>query len=348
MSDSRAEAIRSRSHALGFHRVGIARAGALADDFARYEEFLRRGYHGAMGWLAEDRETRRDVDGPGILDGARAVVVCALSYHRGDEPSPMEGARIARYARGRDYHNFLRKRLRRLAAWMRATFGAEARPVVDTAPVLERAWARRAGVGFVGRNGCIIAPGLGSYILLGEVVTDLDLAPDEPVEERCGECRRCLDACPTDAFVASHVLDARRCVSYLTIEQPEGFPAALRGAVGDRIFGCDDCQDVCPFNRTRAPDGTTTRDFAPDPRWRELPPESWLALEDEAFRARTEGSPLARPGADGMARNAAVVLGNIGGRRHLPVLRACAATHRSAVVREAAAWAAAKIESREE
>lgn len=349
MPDARSitERVRARAEAYGFHRVGFARATPLDDDHARYTQWLAEGHHGAMGWLAEDREARRDVGHAGILVGARSVVVCALSYHRGDEPSPMPGATVARYARGRDYHNFLRKRLRKLAAWMRAELGAEARPLVDTAPVLERAWARRAGVGFVGRNGCIIAPGLGSYLLLGEVVTDLALDADEPIEQRCGSCTRCLDLCPTKAFTAPMVLDARRCLSYLTIEQPGPIPEAFRAPLGDRIFGCDACQEVCPFNRTGAPSTESTRDFASDGRWEGVTPEALVAMAPDDYARLAEGTPLARPGAAGMARNAAVVLGNTGSRRHLPVLREAAAGHASEAVREAAAWAAGAIAARE-
>ncbi len=339
--------VRARAAAFGFHRVGFARAAPLVDDHARYERWLADGLHGDMTWLANERDARRDVEHPWILPGARSVVVCALSYHRGDEPSPIEGAAVARYARGRDYHNFFRKKLRKLAAWMRSEFGAEARPTVDTSPVLERAWARLAGVGFVGKNGCIIAPGLGSYLLLGEVVTDLALDPDEPIEQRCGSCTRCLDLCPTRAFVEPMVLDARRCVSYLTIERAGPIDAALRPLMGDRIFGCDDCQDVCPFNRTAPPPAESTREFASDGRWSALPPERLVAVEPEVFDRVAEGSCLARPGADGMARNAAVVLGNTGSRRHLAVLRETAASHRSETVREAAAWAVDAIEARE-
>lgn len=348
MADDVTARVKARALALGFHRVGVARAGPLVEDFDRYERFVDAGYHGEMTWLADDRDARRDVDHEGILPGARAVVVCALSYHRGDEASPMPGATVARYARGRDYHNFLRKRLRKLASWMRAALGAEARPMVDTAPVLERAWAARAGVGFVGKNGCIIAPGLGSYLLLGEVVTDLALAPDAPMEPRCGACTRCLDLCPTRAFVAPRVLDARACLAYLTIEQRGPVPEAHRAAMGDRIFGCDACQEVCPFDATAPPPADTTRDFADDGRWRDVPPEAFLTMDAARWARLSEGSPLARPGLDAMARNAAVVLGNAGARRHLPVLREAARGHASPVVREAAAWAVGRIEQRPE
>lgn len=338
--------VRARAAAFGFHRVGFARATPLDDDHARYERWVADGLHGDMAWLANDRDVRRDVGHEGVLVGAKSVVVCAISYHRGDEGSPLQGATVARYARGRDYHNFFRKRLRKLAAWMRSEFGAEARPTVDTAPVLERAWARLAGVGFVGKNGCIIAPGLGSYLLLGEVVTDLALDPDEPLEARCGSCTRCLDLCPTKALVAPAVLDARRCVSYLTIETSGPIEPALRAPMGDRIFGCDDCQDVCPFNRTAPPPAESTRDFASDGRWSTETPETLLTMDADRYARLAEGTPLARPGADAMARNAAVVLGNTGARRHLPVLREAASSHRSEVVREAASWAIGEIEAR--
>ncbi|MBI5512915.1 MAG: tRNA epoxyqueuosine(34) reductase QueG [Deltaproteobacteria bacterium] len=337
------ETVRRKALALGFHRVGVARAEALAVDHPRYLSWLARGLPPGLGYLAENVHTRARVDTPEVLEGARSVVVCALSYHRGDEPGP-EG--IARYARGRDYHNFLRKRLRRLAAFLRVTFGAEARPVVDTAPVLERAWARLAGVGFVGKNGCVIAPGLGSYLLLGEVVTTLELPPDEPLEERCGACTRCLDACPSGAFRAPWVLDPSRCVSYLTIEHRGPIAPALREPLGPWLFGCDACQEVCPFNRTAPPSRHSTRDFAPLPRWKDHPPEALLSLTEDTFRALTEGTALVRAGREGLCRNAALVLGNTGSRRHLPVLARAHASDPSPVVREAAGDALARLAAR--
>lgn len=339
------DAIRAKARSLGFHRVGFADVGPLQEDHPRYLAWIAAGHHGEMSWLADNAEVRRDARGPGVLGDARSVIVCALSYHRGDEASPMPGATIARYARGGDYHNFLRKRLRRLAAWMRQEFGAGARPLVDTAPLLERAWASRAGVGFVGRNGCIIAPGLGSYLLLGEVVTNLALPADEPMEMRCGSCTRCLDACPTQAFVASHILDARRCVSYLTIEHAGAVDPTLRAGVGERIFGCDDCQDVCPFNRTAPPPRSETAGFAPDPRWRDASPESILSMDPARWDALAQGSPLARPGWPRMARNAALVLGNVGERKHLPVLQAHA-QRSEGIHKEAAEWAIMEITRR--
>lgn len=339
--------VRAHALGLGFHRVGVASAQRLDADYARFTRWLAEGGHGEMRWLERDPDARADVRHPRLLPSAKSVVVCALSYHRGDEPSPLEEGSIARYARGRDYHNFFRRKLRKLAAWIRATYGAVAAPYVDNGPLLERAWAQRAGVGFVGKNGLIIAPGLGSYILLGEVVTGLELVADAPMEERCGACTRCLDACPTRAFVRPWVLDARRCVSYLTIELDGAIPEALREGVGGNVLGCDVCQEVCPYNRTAPLPRERTEDFAPDPRWRGRGLASLLTLGDEEFSALTRGSPAARLGRDGIARNAAVALGNVGKRVHLPVLQRVAREHSSEHVRDAARWAAGRIESRE-
>ncbi len=346
-SAEHAARVKARALTLGFHRVGITSVEPLTVDHERYLAFVAEGRHGAMDWLADNQEARRGMAHPGILTHARSVIVCAMAYHRAGDERTVPGATIARYARGRDYHNFMRRRLRRLATWLRAEYSADARPMVDTAPVLERAWARRAGVGFVGKNGCVIAPGLGSYILLGEVATSIELASDAPIAERCGACRLCLDACPTQAFTSPYTLDPRRCVSYLTIEQQGSIPVELRAAVGNRLFGCDDCQDVCPYNHVRAPDAHGTRDFAALPRWQETALESLVGLDAAGFDALTAGTALGRAGRVGLARNAAVVMGNTGGRRHLPVLRHAAESDPSDVVRETALWAIGRVVSRE-
>ncbi len=340
--------LRARAATLGFHRVGVAAATPLDDDFARYRAFVDAGYHGTMDYLAADPGTRARVDTPQLLEGARSVIVCALAYHRPEvdgEATGPTGATIARYARGGDYHNFFRKRVRSLAAWLRVKVpGSSARPVVDTAPLLERAWARRAGVGFIGKNGMVIVPGLGSYVVLGEVLTTVALAPDEPMDSRCGECTRCLDACPTDAFPAPFVLDARRCISYLTIELRDEIPQALRAGVGDRLFGCDVCQEVCPYNRTAPADPRTTAQFAPRAALREMDLAGLATLDETRFDALTRGSPLARPMRAGLVRNAVVVMGNSRDRRHLPVLRDVATRDPDGVVRNTAASAIETIE----
>ncbi len=335
-------AVRARAEALGFDAVGIAAATPpLQQDHERYRAFLEEGMHGEMEYLAASPEVRARVDTSDILEGARSVVCLARRYQRpvGEEAQdPPFARRIARYARGRDYHNGLRKKLRQLARFVRG-LGPEvrARPLCDDAPVLERAWAARAGLGFVGKNGMLIVPGQGSFVLLGEVVTTLELEPDAPVPGRCGECTACLDACPTGALVRPFVLDARRCVSYLTIELRGPVPESQRAGVGEHLFGCDDCQTVCPFNRSERPRAGATAAFAPHARWAETSLEDLLAPDLSArWPELAQGSPLHRATPEGLARNAAIILGNTGQGEE--ALRTAAASHPSPVVRDAAAW----------
>jgi epoxyqueuosine reductase len=214
---------------------------------------------------------------------------------------------------------------------------------VDSMPIFERAWAQRAGLGFIGKNCCLIVPGLGSHLFLTVVVTSARLPEDAPIKERCGECTRCLDACPTEAFMGSRELDARRCISYLTIEQRGAIAPELMEQMGSWMFGCDVCQDVCPFNATSPLPPEKTTPFAPDPRRGELSAAEILQMGEDEFSAFAEGSPMKRPGRAGLSRNAAIVLGNSGDKRHLPVLQATAQEHDSVLVRETAQWAADKL-----
>jgi epoxyqueuosine reductase len=267
-----------------------------------------------MEYLAENVEVRRRLDTDDILPGAKSVICVGRRYGRSaaaEAGDPALARGIARYARGQDYHVFLRKRLRQLAAFVRRLGpGIEARPLADTAPVLERAWASRAGLGFVGKHGLLITPGQGSYQLLGEVVTTLSLRVDAPIAERCGSCTRCLDACPTSAFVAPFVLDPRRCISFLTIEQRAAPPDELREAIGEHLFGCDDCQDVCPFNRAAPPPADATAPFAPLPRWSAIGLDDLAGLDEASWNEAALGTPLHRAGRAGVARNAVVVAAN--------------------------------------
>lgn len=329
-----------KAAALGFDAVGFASAQPpLEADFERYREFLDQGMHGDMAWLAEGADLRRNVEG--LLEGAQTVVCLARRYQRADEDGDPPLARgIARYARGHDYHNGLRKKLRRLAAFVR-TLGDDvrARPLCDEEPILERAWAARAGLGFVGKNGLLIVPGHGSYVLLGEVLTTLAIEPDPPMPERCGSCTRCLDACPTRAFPRPFVLDARRCVAYLTIELRGDVPTELREGVGEHLFGCDDCQSVCPFTRGHKT-AARTDTFAPLEQWSTTRLADLLAPDLESrFGELTRGSPLFRAGPEGLARNAAIVLGNRNDASARSVLQVAASAHPSDVVRRAATWA---------
>jgi epoxyqueuosine reductase len=347
--------VRRAARELGFHAAAFARCGPdvrLDQDVARWEAFVTGGMHGEMEWLARHASVRGRLDGEGMLPGARSVVCLARRYPQGDGDESETTKAIARYARGRDYHKFLRRRLLRLADFIRA-LGTEEAPVharvfCDDDPVFERAWAARAGLGFVGKNGMLIVPGVGSMVLLGEVVTTLELDAGAPMTERCGACTRCLDACPTRAFVAPFVLDPRRCVSYLTIEHKSPIEPELREAMGAHLFGCDDCQTVCPFNAgavARAPTLDDDGDpFAPLEQWSLVGLEDLLGLDDEGWRVLREGTPIGRAGRPALARNAAIVLGNRGDRRAIPALRLAASGHDDATVREAAAWALERIE----
>jgi epoxyqueuosine reductase len=351
------EQIVAEARRLGFDAVGVARADLpLEADFARYEAFVDTGMHGGMAWLAASREARRRLDSDHILLGAKSVICVAQRYGRTAEDEARDPAlaqTIARYARGRDYHNGLRKKLRKLARLVRSLgppdTPVEARPLCDDAPVLERAWAARSGLGFVGKNGLLIVPGVGSLVLLGEVVTTLELEPDSSIPERCGACTRCLDVCPTNAFPLPFVLDPRRCVAYLTIENRDVIPESLREGVGDRLFGCDDCQTVCPFNaRSRkVPGEAVDARFEADARWAATSLRELVALDDATYAEFRQGTPVARATRVGLARNAAVVLGNRGDRADLEVLEIARTRHDAEIVREAAAWAIARIEARE-
>ncbi|HJL15730.1 MAG TPA: tRNA epoxyqueuosine(34) reductase QueG [Sandaracinaceae bacterium LLY-WYZ-13_1] len=346
MSEELRRRLEARAQALGFARLGVARVEPLDREAEALRRWLARGHHASMGWMDDTAEVRLDPTHPGMLPGATRVVVLATSYARNDARQGPPPSVVAGYARGRDYHNVVGKRMRKLARLVRDE-GHAARASVDSVPVLERAWAQRAGVGFVGKNCCLIVPGLGSHVFLSTLVTDAPLRVDAPMEERCGSCRRCLDACPTDAFVGARALDARRCLSYLTIEHRGPIDPALRRPLGGHLFGCDDCQDVCPFNRTAAPPDEATAPFAADPRL-DVPVEALLEMNEDEHREWARGSPLRRPGREGLARNAALVLGNRGERRHLPALRRAAETDPSETVREAARWAVERIERRED
>jgi epoxyqueuosine reductase len=307
--------VRQRAIELGFDVVGVARADEpLSIEHDRYRAFIEAGMHGAMSYLAQHGEVRRTLDGPGILQGARSVVCVGRRYARSaaeESKDPPLAQGIARYARGQDYHGHLRKKLRKLAEFIRTLGpGIEARALCDIEPVLERAWAARAGLGFVGKNGLMIVPGQGSYIMLGEVVTTLVLTPGVPIHDRCGSCTRCLDACPTSAFAAPFVLDPRRCIAYLTIEQREPPAEALREGIGEHVFGCDVCQEVCPYNRTAPPPVEQTRQFWPLPRWEQMDLPDLVAMSADDFFQATEGTPLRRAHREGLARNAVIAAAN--------------------------------------
>ncbi len=335
--------VKEEADAVGFARVGVAEAGALQQEAEHLDAWLAAGHHGQMSWMARTASVRKDPRDPNMLENAKSVIVMAAPYGRRNGYEGPPPARIAKYAVGRDYHNVLTKKSRKVARVLQDA-GFVARVAVDSKPVFERAWAERAGVGFVGKNCCLIVPGVGSHVFLACVVTTAPLSPDEPMSRRCGTCTLCLDACPTRAFVGPRSLDARRCISYLTIEHRGAIPVEHRQALGPWVFGCDVCQDVCPYNQTSGV--TSLGAFEPGDRWTGVDAARLLQMTEESFRAWAEGSPVKRARHEGLARNAALVLGNRGGELHLPVLDDARRNHPSEVVREAADWASTELRRR--
>jgi epoxyqueuosine reductase len=310
----------------------VALPASLREDF--YRDWIARRHHGTMQWMERGMEKRADPRE--VLPAARSVVVLAYNYY---QPAPPRRGRLARYALGADYHKVLLRKHKRLCTRMRE-WGGEQKPYVDTGPNLEKPLAALAGIGWQAKNTLVIDREHGQWLFLGVILTTLELPPDEAGRDHCGRCTRCLDACPTQAFPAPYQLDARRCLSYLTIEHRGPFPEAFRRALGDRLFGCDICLEVCPWNRwarmTREAK-FTAREY-PDPR-------DMLAWDEETFRATFAGSPLRRPGLQGWKRNVCVVLGNIGEAADRPALQLLAEGD-DALLAEHAQWALNEISRR--
>ena len=297
------DSVKARALDLGFDRVAIGPASPPehGDAFRRWVE---AGYAGTMAYL--ERRLGERVDPVRVLPGARSVVCVALNYYQGEPAPDPTWAPVARYAWGRDYHAVMTPRLDALSAHLAETCGAVSRGYVDTGPVLERDLAARAGLGWIGKNTILIHPEMGSWFLIGVLLTTAALAVDEPLPDRCGSCRACLDACPTGAFAAPYVLDARRCISYLTIEHRGAIDPALEGRLGPWQFGCDVCQDVCPWNR-KSP---VTREGAFLPAAPYPGADAIGAMGDEDLRVRFKGTALLRPKPAGLRRNAAIARDN--------------------------------------
>ncbi|HET6760579.1 MAG TPA: tRNA epoxyqueuosine(34) reductase QueG [Gemmatimonadaceae bacterium] len=335
--------LKAQACGLGFDLVGITSLGPM-ETVRVFDGWLAHGYAGEMDYLSRGAEKRRDSRLP--VPGTTSAIVVGLDYG-GRAPS----GPIARYARGDDYHDVMVAKLDALHEWLESELGSpvSGKAYVDTGPILERDLARRAGLGWFGKNTNLVNPRIGSFFFIGALLVDVDLLPDTPFEaDRCGTCTRCLDACPTGAFVESRVLDATRCISYLTIELKGGIPEDLREQMGSHIYGCDICQDVCPYNvkfaRELREPAFVPRANMEDRDARSLAREL-LAMDDDAFRAAFRGSPITRAKRRGLARNAAVVLGNIGNEEDTPAL-AHAAHDPEPLVREHVAWAVEQIEVR--
>jgi epoxyqueuosine reductase len=300
---NRAQGVKSSAAAKGFDACGIA-AAAPIDPEDRLGEWLRNGYHADMDWMERTRDIRQDVQKK--LPGTRSVVVVARNYYA-PRPDPEEGTgKVARYAWGRDYHRVLLKPLRRLARFIETLEdGAKTYCCIDSGPVLERAWAARAGLGWIGKNSLVLRRDLGSWFFLGTILTTVELTPDSPVPDQCGSCRLCIDACPTDAIVEPGVVDSRRCISYQTIENRGEIPQELQPNFDGWVFGCDICQDVCPWNRKVTE--TDEIDFHPRPGHANLDPSSIAKMDEDAFREEFRGTPILRAKRNGMLRNCSIV-----------------------------------------
>jgi epoxyqueuosine reductase len=334
-----AEALRQ-----GFAVCGFAGAGEDPLRSERLEQWLGEGYHGSMEWMATRAAERRSPQG--LWPEAKSVIALGMSYAPAQDPLALEGsahhARISAYAQGRDYHDVVKKRLKALARWLvEAVPGAEVKVFVDTAPVMEKPLGQAAGIGWQGKHTNLVSPTHGSWLFLGAIYTTLELAPAASHRDQCGTCRACLDACPTNAFPAPYRLDARRCISYLTIEHKGPVAEELRPLLGNRIYGCDDCLAVCPWNKF-ASAAQAMREFLPRaelvaPRLAEL-----LALDDAGFRALFSGSPIKRIGRNRFVRNCLYAAGNSGNRALIAPVEAL--THDpDPVVAEAARWALGRL-----
>lgn len=341
-----AEWLRETGAALGFARLGVTSAERLGSGAARLERWLDADYGAGLDYMAEGGDR---ADPRALLPVARSVIVAALAYptpvalRRSKGGAPLLGA-VAAYARGTDYHLVMKDKLRALADALADATGraVHARIAVDSAPLLERELAARAGLGFVGKSTLLIVPGLGTNVLLGELVTDLELEPGAAIPAGCGSCTACLEACPTGAIVAPFVVDARRCISYLTIEHHGVIPVDLRAAVGTRVFGCDDCQAVCPFDAsaTPAPHAPELAGRIPEPGVDLI---ELLGAGNARYRKLVRRTALRRVSRDVLARNAAIALGNAGDPRAVPPLALTLGSHPSALVRAHAAWALGRL-----
>ena len=329
--------IKARARELGLDVCGITSADP-ARHAAFYKQWTDAGKAGEMQWLAREPERRTD---PGkVLPGAKSIIVAGLNYW---QPQPKGRGRVARYALGEDYHHVLLEKLETLAGEITGA-GSQAKIYVDTGPVLEKPLAERAGIGWQGKSTMLINTKLGPWLLLGEIITTLDLEPDPPQRDHCGSCTQCITACPTGAITAPYQMDARRCIAYLTIELKGSIPEEMRPLIGDRVYGCDECLDVCPWNRF----AQTTREahfLVKDEDDGRDQLHALLEISAAEFKRRFAKSPILRVKRRGLLRNVCVVLGNIGTTEDISVLEK-AALHEEPLVREHAIWAIEQIKGR--
>ena len=332
----------SLARQIGFDACRVAACDEPAHA-AEFRTWLREGEHGEMNYMERAEEKRCDPQK--VLPGARSIVVLALNYFQGEQERLSHSdatGRIARYAWGDDYHQVIGAKLDEIDQFLRC-FGGQQKCYVDTGPILERDYAAQAGIGWHGKNTMLIDEQLGTWFFLAEILTTLELPPDAPVRDRCGTCVRCIKACPTGAITAPHRLDARRCISYLTIELKGSIPLELRPLIGDRIFGCDDCLEICPWNRFAQVSHETA--FSARQSTTGMSLRDYLRLSDADFRALFRNSPIKRIKRRGFLRNVCVALGNAGSVSDIPALER-AATDPEALIAEHATWAIDQIRAR--
>lgn len=291
--------IKAKAHELGFLACGMARAEFLADEAPRLEQWLRQGKHGEMGYMANHFDMR--LDPRKLVEGAKSVISLAFNYYTPPQQEDPEAPKLSTYAYGRDYHKVVKQRLKPLMSFITEKFGdVSMRAFVDSGPVLEKAWAQRSGIGWVGKHTNVIRQGAGSFFFLCEIILDLELEPDAPATDHCGTCRRCIDACPTDAITAYGV-DGSKCISYFTIELKTAIPEAVSGRFDNWTFGCDVCQQVCPWNRFSTPHREP--EFMPKPELMALSKDEWHGMTEVVFERLFEGSAVKRTKFEGLKRN---------------------------------------------
>lgn len=331
-----------RAHALGFDAVRVTAPDAVPDLAPRLAGWLEAGHQGTMDWMAQTAERRADPRA--LWPEVRSIVMLGMNY--GPDEDPLEAVRrrtraaISVYAQGRDYHDVIKGRLKELAGALAAKGGADVKVFVDTAPVMEKPLAQAAGLGWQGKHTVLVSRALGNWLFLGAIFTTADLPVDEPERDHCGSCRRCLDICPTNAFPAPYVLDSRRCVSYLTIEHKGHIDPALREGIGNRVYGCDDCLAVCPWNKFAQAGREAKLRARPDLADRPL--AELAALDDAAFRALFSGTPIKRTGRDRFVRNVLIAIGNSGEPALADAARA-RLEDPSPLVRAMAVWALRRL-----
>lgn len=298
--------IKMEAGRLGFNACGISPAACLEDERDYLKSWLTRGFHGLMGYMENHADKR--VDPTRLVPGAKSVISVLINYFPAAHQQDPEAPVLSKYAYGEDYHQVIRKKLRGLFRFIHESVApVTGRYFVDSAPVLEKAWAARSGLGWIGKNTCLISKNLGSFVFIGELVVDIPLHYDEPVPDYCGTCTRCIDACPTGALVAPHRLDARRCISYLTIENKGELAQEFQGSMMNRVFGCDICQDVCPWNRKAS--AHNVKEFNPAPRVMAMTRNNWHLLDEQQYEELFARSAVKRTGLSGLRRNLSFISG---------------------------------------